>query len=173
MSWPRTGLLALSVLLLGLYAWWSSPPDPALRRTAASDPLLAGNVEATRAILESATATLRLERDANGWHTNASGERVRLDVESLLTALRTVGPLMVVGRAPSDLRRFGLDPPAMRLEVWAGAKQALGLDIGHRNPAWTGLYVHRRDHTEIELVGAVLYWEIAKLLATTKRPDDA
>jgi hypothetical protein len=172
MSWRRTGLFALSVLLLGLYAWWSSPPDPALRRSAAGHPLLASDREATRALLVAATTTLRLERDANGWHTDAPGEVARLDVESLLTALRTVGPLMAVGRAPDDLRHFGLDPPAMRLEVWAGEERLLGLDIGHRNPAWTGLYVRRGDRTEIELVGAVLYWEIAKLLATAKGHQD-
>jgi hypothetical protein len=173
MTWRSTGLLIASVLVLGLYAWWSSPPDPALRRTAARHPLLVRDVEPTRVVVVATTGTLRLDRDAHGWSSNAAGERLRVVVESLLAALRTVEPLMVVGQAPRDLERFGLDPPATRLEVWVGTERVLGLDIGHRNPAWTGLYTRRAERPEIELVGAVLYWEIAKLLATTKGSGDA
>jgi len=173
MTWRSTAVFALGVLLLGFYAWWSSPPDPALRRAAARQPLLDGNVEVDRVVLVATSRTLRLARDAHGWHASDAGERLQVDVESLLAALRGVEPLMVVGHAPRDLRRFGLDPPATRLEIWADTTRALGLDVGHRNPAWTGLYTRRNDRSEIELVGAVLYWEIEKLLAATARLGNA
>jgi len=37
------------------------------------------------------------------------------------------------------------------------------MDIGNRNPAWTGSYARRAGRAEVLLVGAVLRWELDKL----------
>jgi len=170
MTWRGTGLLVLTVLVVGLYAWWSTPSDPAARRTAATHALLDRDVEVTRVLLEAGPRALRLERDEDGW---SAGRDDGIDVESLLTALRTVEPLMVVGTAPGDLARFGLDAPMARLELWTDAERVLSLDLGDRNPSWTALYARRDGRSDIELVGAVLYWEIEKLLARITPPGEA
>jgi hypothetical protein len=41
----------------------------------------------------------------------------------------------------------------------------LQLEIGSRNPAWTGVYAAAHRCREIELVGALLHWEVEKLRA--------
>lgn len=85
------------------------------------------------------------------------------DASSVVEALRALAPLMVVAKAPPDPREFGLGRDALRLLVRGENTTLLDLEIGARNPARTGLYVRRHGAVDIELVGALLQWELAKL----------
>ena len=42
-------------------------------------------------------------------------------------------------------------------------QRLLAMDIGTRNPAWTGSYARRDGRDEVLLVGALLRWELEKL----------
>jgi len=59
---------------------------------------------------------------------------------------------------------YGLGPGARRLELTAAdGRPLLALELGERNPAWTGLYARRAGEPAVLLVGGVLGWELEKL----------
>ena len=77
---------------------------------------------------------------------------------------------MVVDADPAEPSDYGLGPDTPRLRVMAAGKELLSLEIGERNPAWTGLYARLAGQREVILVGAVLHWELEKLRDAA--PDD-
>lgn len=87
------------------------------------------------------------------------------DIESLLDTLRSLPPLMTIDAAPADPRDYGLGPGSDRLRILDTTdRELLDLEIGSANPSSTGIYVRRRPDPEVLLVGAVLRWEISKIL---------
>jgi hypothetical protein len=71
---------------------------------------------------------------------------------------------MVVDAEPVDEAGYGLGASAQRLLVTgADGRPLLALEVGERNPAWTGLYVRRKGEREVVMVGALLRWELEKL----------
>jgi hypothetical protein len=112
-------------------------------------------------------------RNAGGW-TDDTGRAWSGGVPAdLLATLTTLRPLMVVDPDPSRPADFGLGPGAAHLRVLAPDGHALlALELGDRNPAWTGLYARRDGRREILLLGGVLNWEMTKLRqsAPTSRP---
>src|SRR5207247_1051853 len=85
-------------------------------------------------------------------------------VTDLIAALGGLRPLTTVDADPATPGDYGLGPGARRLEL-AGAdgRPFLALELGERNPAWTGLYARRAGEPAVLLVGAVLGWELEKL----------
>src|SRR5262249_56495047 len=103
---------------------------------------------------------------------DAEGGRWRGDVVAdLVDSLGTIGPVMTVDPAPADPADYGFGPDAVRIRLLAqDGRPLLALDVGERNPAWTGLYARRTGSREVLLVGALLHWELEKLQAKAPEP---
>lgn len=107
---------------------------------------------------------LTLVRTSSGWR-DAAGHAWPADVvEVALDALGSLHPQVVVADEPLALAEYGLEPAGERLRVLDDTgHELLALDIGNRNPAWTGSYARRAGRREVLLVGALLRWELDKL----------
>jgi hypothetical protein len=160
------GTLALAGVLIVLvgYLWVSDAPSR--RAGAAPEPALLAAPVAEVARVELADAAVRLAavRAEGGW-TDAAGRPWRSDaVSDLLDVLSTLRPVMVVDPAPEDPSSYGFGPDAPRLRlVAADNRPLLALEVGERNPPWTGLYARVAGRPEVLLVGAVLHWELEKV----------
>jgi hypothetical protein len=173
----RRGTAALIVVLVAVvaYVWLvevrrrgatpvASAPEEA--------PLLA--VPAARVarveLAEGETRRVAVRR-AGGW-TDESGQAWQGEaVADLLETLGTLAPVMVVDPEPEDPGDYGLGPEATHLRLVAGDGQTLlDLEVGERNPAWTGVYARLGQRREVVLVGAVLHWELEKLHAAAPEP---
>lgn len=113
---------------------------------------------------------LILVRTPSGWN-DAAGHPWPIDVVDVaLHALASLRPHVVVSDEPVDFADYGLAPAGERLRVLDGTGgELLALDIGNRNPAWTGSYARRAGRQEVLLVGALLRWELDKLRSARER----
>jgi len=156
------GLLTalLAYLWLGEFRWRTTragaKPVPAL--------LAVPPANVTRIDLEEHGRRLVAIRRDGGW-IDAQGRPWRGDaVGDLLDTLGTIAPIMVVDADPSDPGDYGIGPDTPRLRLLAAhGNELLDLEIGERNPAWTGLYARLAGQRDVILVGAVLHWELEKL----------
>ena len=133
--------------------------------TPAEPPLLHGSIDrVARVEWTRDSERLTLVRTSTGWR-DASGHPWSAEVvDAALGTLASLHPTTVVGSEPVDLAQYGLAPPRERLELSDdGGRALLAMDIGNRNPAWTGCYARRDGRDEVLLVGALLRWEIEKL----------
>ncbi len=97
-----------------------------------------------------------LDPHGHAWPDDAVGE--------LLDTLAGLPMIMVVDPDPENPADYGLGDDAPRLRLTAAdGRDVVNLEIGERNPAWTGMYVRVGGSREIVLVGAVLHWELEKL----------
>ncbi len=163
------GTMALVAVALALLAVvWSDPralvPERP-RPIPEQPPLLASPVaEAVRVEWEHGSSRLTLVRTGSGWHDATGHAWPAGIVDDALAALASLHPYTVAAGAADDLAQYGLAPAGERLRVLDGTgHELLALDIGHRNPAWTGSYARRAGRDEILLVGALLRWELDKL----------
>jgi Domain of unknown function (DUF4340) len=158
---------ALLVALLATLAGWlwvverrSAPALPAQPA-----PLLSAPPDAVaRVELAEGERRLTAVRGEQGWTDVAGRPWSQGPVSDLLAALGTLRPLATVDPDPATPGDYGLGPGARRLELAAAdGRPLLALELGERNPAWTGLYARRAGEPAVLLVGGVLDWEVAKL----------
>jgi len=173
MSSRSTALLVAVLAGLVGYLWLGEArPRQRAERASSEAPFLAvtaGSV--ARVELDESGGRLTAVRADGGWR-DAAGARWRDGaVESLLDTLGTLGPVTVVARDPTDPTEYGLGTGAARLRVTTDdGRSALALELGARNPAWTGLYARRAGEHEVLLVGALLGWELEKLHSAAPGP---
>ena len=159
-----TALLVALLATLAGYLWVverrpapAFPPEPA--------PLLAVPTAAVaRVELVEGERRLTALRGERGW-TDAAGRPWSQDpVSDLLAALGALRPLATVDADPTTPGDYGLGPGGRRLELAAAdGRPLLALELGERNPAWTGLYARRAGEPAVLLVGGVLAWELEKV----------
>jgi hypothetical protein len=167
------GLFALLVVLLGLVWLGERGAPPPGAPVVDAPPLLAAlPADVTRLEWTSDGTRLTMVRTPGGW-TDAAGRPWRSNAPGdLLDALTTLRPVAVVSVDPTTLGEYGLGADASRLEVLgADQRPLLRLDLGRRNPAWTGVYVRREDTPEVLLVGALLHWELRKVRDAVPIPE--
>ncbi len=159
-----TALLVALLATLAGYLWVvERRPAPAFPAEPA--PLLAVPTAAVARVElvegERRTTAVRGER---GW-TDAAGRPWSQDpVSDLLAALGALRPLATVDPDPATPGDYGLGPGGRRLELAAAdGRPLLALELGERNPAWTGLYARRAGEPAVLLVGGVLAWELEKV----------
>ncbi len=171
MTLRGTAVLALVLAILVTYLALSAPathtPEVAV---ASGPPLLAVPTSDVTALeLTHAAGRLSLVRTPNGWREGADRTLPSGIVTDLLDALATLRPITMVDDAPGAIADYGLGDDATRLHLVAGTdRPVLDLEIGARNPAWTGLYARRDGNPGVFLVGALLQWEIDKLRNTAR-----
>jgi len=167
-----TALLVGLLAALLAYLWLGELRPRRGRATAKAVPTLlaAATADVTRIDLEEHGRRLVAIRRDGKW-VDAQGHAWRGDVVGdLIDTLGTLSPIMVVDADPAEPSDYGLGPDTPRLRVIAAGKELLSLEIGERNPAWTGLYARLAGQREVILVGAVLHWELEKLRDAA--PDD-
>jgi hypothetical protein len=161
-----TLLLAVLAVLVG-YLWLfeirprraEAPVEPE------TPPLLAvPSAAVARVELQEHGRRLTAVRGGAGW-TDANGRPWRASVVSdLVDTLGSLRPVMVVDPQPKEPAEYGLGAAARRLEVsGSDGRSVLALELGERNPAWTGIYARRAGEPEVMLIGGVLSWELEKL----------
>jgi Domain of unknown function (DUF4340) len=166
----RTTALLLAVLgALVAYIWLVElrPRQHDHDTSVAVPALLAvAPAEVARVDLDEAGSRLTAVRGAHGW-TDASGRPWREDaVADLVGTLGGLRPVMIVDPAPREPEDYGFGPAARHLAIaTADGRSVLALELGERNPAWTGVYARRDGRPEVMLLGAVLTWELEKLRA--------
>jgi hypothetical protein len=158
-TWRSTAALGLVLAALGAALWWSErPPAP----SPGAVPLLDPTRALTAVEIRAAGTTRRFEHAGGRWST-AAGDPAPDGLAALVEALRMLPPVLVVDDAPAEPAEFGFGPDAVRLVAWSDATPALDLEVGARNPAWTGVYVRRHGERPIVMMGALLWWELAKV----------
>jgi hypothetical protein len=160
-------LLAVCAALIG-YLWLFElrPRQGGAPAAPEAAPLLpVAPAAVARVEVEERGRRLTALRGEDGW-SDPSGRPWRTDaVADLVATLGSLRPVMVVDPRPHDPSDYGLGASARRLEVatTADGRPVLALEVGERNPAWTGLYARRGGHPEVLLIGAVLGWELDKV----------
>lgn len=162
MTWRGTIGLGLVLGALAAALWWSAPSGPTAPAPS-GPPLLSPHHEVSAVEIHAAGVGRRFELVDDGW-SDRDGAAAPEGLTALLGALRTLSPVMVVDEDPDAPGEFGLGSDAVRLVAIAGDATVLDLDVGARNPAWTSVYVRRHGARAIEMVGALLLWELAKVL---------
>jgi hypothetical protein len=155
------GLLAALALLV-LYLVAVDPPST--RLPPLSEPLLAvPAVRVTTIEIVWPETRLHAVRRAGAWQAFGHAVLPAGSVDDLLAALATIRPMDTLTPSGTNAPDYGLGAAATTLTMAAGAVPLLQLQVGNRNPAWTGVYVRRNGSAEILLVGALLHWELEKL----------
>jgi Domain of unknown function (DUF4340) len=163
------GTLALLAVAMALLAvvWMDRAPMMLQRPLPTPDtpPLLGAPVASvSRVEWQEQLDRLTLVRTPAGWHDAAGHPWPGDVVDVALDALASLHPHAVRTEEPIDYAQYGLAPATERLRLLDGAgNELLALDIGNRNPSWTGSYARRSDRSEVLLVGALLRWELDKL----------
>ena len=168
------GTVVLVAVLAGLlaYLWLAGvgsrmhPSQPSM--TADAPPLVSAPTDAvTRVELQEGPSRVVAVRGDDGRWTDGEGRAWRAGVlPDLIDTLRSLQVVMVVDPDPTTPGDFGLGAEALHLRlVDARGQRLLDLEVGHRNPAWTGVYARRGGEREVILVGSLLRWELGKLRA--------
>jgi hypothetical protein len=159
-------LLGVLLALLG-YLWLMETRQVAqpVSATVEEAPLLDGPAAAVARIdLVNPEGRVTAMRRDRAWVDGSGHVWDGTAVADLLETLGTLRPVMEVDPAPEDVDGYGLGSTAQRLHVSGqDGRSMLELEVGERNPAWTGLYVRRVGEQRVVLVGAVLRWELEKL----------
>src|SRR5207247_2152362 len=117
-------------------------------------PLAVPTATVARGELVEGERRLTAVRGERGW-TDATGRPwSQGPVSDLLAALGALRPLATVDPDPAAPGDHGLGPGGRRLELAAAdGRPLLALELGERNPAWTGLYARRAGEPAVLLVG--------------------
>jgi hypothetical protein len=165
---PR-GTLALVGALVLLAVYVSVIDRPATPSTSLPPPLLAiPAADVTRLEVVWPQGTVNAGRDAGGWRAERGAALPADVVGDVLAALGTVRPVSRLRLTAGDAGDYGFGPEQATVRAYAGGQRVLDLEVGARNPAWTGLYVRHRGADEVLVVGSLLYWELEKLRAATR-----
>lgn len=114
---------------------------------------------------------LTLVHTPAGWYDAAGHPWPGDVVDVAIDALVSLRPRSVVEGEHADLEEYGLAASTERLRVLDGTgRELLAMDIGNRNPAWTGNYARRDGRDEVLLVGSLLRWELDKLRSARDVP---
>jgi hypothetical protein len=171
-----TALLLAVLAAFGAYIYvvelpaMRRPPTP--RGMPEGPPLLAEPARVARVEVEEQGRRLTAVHDGGRWN-DVRGRPWRGDaVHDLVATLGTLRPVMVVDPDPASPSDYGLGTGAGTLRILdADGRILLNLEVGERNPAWTGLYARVAGQRQVVLVGAVLDWELDKIRDSAPEPE--
>jgi hypothetical protein len=164
-------LVAVALLLLVLGDKRAIIPERPLP-TVEGTPLLDVSADrVARLEWERGPERLTLVHTPAGWY-DAAGHRWPGDVVDVaIDALVSLRPRSVVEGEHVNMDEYGLAAATERLRVLDDTgRELLAMDIGNRNPAWTGNYARRDGRDEVLLVGSLLRWELDKLRSARDEP---
>ena len=105
------------------------------------------------------------QRTAEGWKQGSSGAAVPADaIDDFLTNLKKLVNLGEVEGAATQLSEYGLQPPSSRVILQVEGEGSRTLTIGKHNPVQTSIYAQVNESPQVVLVGAVVLWDMRKLV---------
>ncbi|MBI3300612.1 MAG: DUF4340 domain-containing protein [Deltaproteobacteria bacterium] len=105
------------------------------------------------------------QRTPEGWKQSPGGTPVRPDaIEDFLTSLKKLVNLGEVEGDATQLSEYGLKPPVSRLTLQVEGEGPRTLALGKHNPVQTSLYAQINESPQVVLVGAVVLWDMRKLM---------
>jgi hypothetical protein len=166
LGWIAAAILCLLAVWVDGVATGGRPilPERPLP-TPDTPPLLAATPDAVAGLEWTSDAgRLTLVRTPDGWHDAAGHRRPGDVVDAVLESLASLHPHAVQEGRSTNLAEYGLKPARERLVLSDDSgRTLLAMDVGIRNPAWTGYYARRDGSDEVLLVGALLRRELDKL----------
>jgi hypothetical protein len=101
-----------------------------------------------------------LRRDGATW----SGVTPPDAADDFLENVRDLSEILVLDVPAAELADHGLDPPRIQVTLERRAAPPLSLRVGNHNPPATGVYVQTSEKKQVILTGALLLWEVEKLV---------
>jgi hypothetical protein len=173
----RRGTIVLLVLVAAIagYLWFEEPPreepaaasptllgEPRLRDPNSIVPLVVFPPDGvTRLRIAHSGGRFDAERREGRWSGASSGAAI----DVFLRNLTELGRLMEIPAQEGQLKDYGLAAPEAVIEINLAERPApLTVEVGRANPAGTGVYARVDRAGPVILAGALLTWEIDKLL---------
>ena len=114
------------------------------------------------------------KRTSEGWKREQSGEPLPSTiVDDFLTSLTSLVDLGNVEGKPEDLSEYGLKPPKTQISLQVEGAGSQTLILGKHNPVNTSLYALVNESPQVILVGAVISWDLRKLMDAAKSLEAA
>jgi hypothetical protein len=105
------------------------------------------------------------QRTPEGWKRSSDEESIRTDMvdDFLMNLAKLIRIGEVVGGA-DKLSEYGLASPSAWVKLQMNGRGDRTLTLGKRNPVQTSLYAQVDNTPQVILVGAVVLWDMRKLL---------
>lgn len=162
-----TAGLAVALLAATLVWWFDHPPERAAggrdaRPAPTPFPRLLSFDAPTVTAVELARGAQRVgaTRAGGDWSDQPLGPAL----DDFLRNIQELGLIADIDDAPVDLGDYGLDRPSASLRIERRNAPPINLAIGAPNAAGTGVYVRFGPRGRVALAGALLQWEVDKLL---------
>jgi hypothetical protein len=176
MGWRGTMVLALALFLAAAYAYVDLSRDGEISLDTVlglTRPTPPGS-EANRLLAfrpdEIVAVEIRWsEREARIRRSAASGSGgARPEaIDDFLAAVLELSEILVLDVRPDELADYGLDPPRGTVVLRRASGAPLTLEIGNHNPSATGVYARVGATSRVILTGAVVLWEVEKMIKAT------
>ncbi len=112
------------------------------------------------------------QRTPEGWKQSPDGAQMPPDaIEDFLTNLKKLLNLGEVEGGATQLSEYGLQPPASRVVLQVEGEGTRTLTLGKHNPVQTSLYAQINESPQVVLVGAVVLWDMRKLVTAANNAD--
>jgi len=105
------------------------------------------------------------QRTAQGWKLSP-GDTIMPSgaIEDFLGNLKKLVNLGEVEGGTTQLSEYGLQPPVSRIVLQVEGEVTRTLALGKHNPVQTSLYAQINETPQVVLVGAVVLWDVRKLI---------
>jgi hypothetical protein len=170
-----TVLLAVALIIAGVWAWIDTPTAPP-PIGASLDGDATGAAQAPgdgitrllhfaspaihRITLQRGAFTATLTRADGAWSGIADPEAV----DDFLRSMQELAQIIVVGPNEGGPSDYGLDPPAARITLERAADDPIEVRIGNPNPTSTGVYAQVGATGPVVLTGALALWDLDKVV---------
>jgi hypothetical protein len=167
---PTLIAVALLAALIGGSQYWenrkeSQPPKP--EATTSNEKLFPVDAKSVQSftIRNSSGDTVTCQREVDGWIISAP-KKLLADssaIDAMLTSLVGTSVDLVVDPKPASLKDFGLDVPAVNVEITTNAKpDKFNLSLGDETPTSGGLYALVGGNPRVITVAAHLKSTLGK-----------
>lgn len=165
----RVVILGVLACLLGGYTYGTTPEKKTLgagTEGKTEKAVLDFTLErVTRIALLFEGQRIECQRATDGWKQTATGTHIPPDaIEDFLTNLKKLINLGVVEGIGTQLSEYGLQPPTAQITLQVEGEGTRTLTLGKHNPVQTSLYAQINESPEVVLVGAVVLWDVRKLV---------
>jgi len=165
----RVVILGVLACLLGGYTYVTTPEKKTLgagtERTTEKTVLDFTLERVTHIALLFEGQRLECQRATDGWKQTITGARIPPDaIEDFLTNLKKLINLGAVEGVETQLSEYGLQPPTAQITLQVEGEGTRTLTLGKHNPVQTSLYAQINESPEVVLVGAVVLWDMRKLV---------
>ncbi len=161
----RVVILGVLACLLGGYTYGTAPEKKTLERKTEKAVLDFTLESVTRIALLFEGRRIECQRATDGWKQTATGTHIPPDaIEDFLTNLKKLINLGAVEGVGTQLSEYGLQPPTAQITLQVEGEGTRTLTLGKHNPVQTSLYAQINESPEVVLVGAVVLWDMRKLV---------